>query len=194
MKLVHGVGVYEKGVHAGRIGSKQTRPYNLWVNMLKRCYSEVSFTNQPTYTGCTVSENFKHFQYFAEWCQGQVGFSTGGYQLDKDLLVKGNKIYSEHTCIFVPKDLNVLLNKNGAIRGGNPLGVSFDTQSGKYKASIRISGKKKTIGLYSSPEEAFVGYKHTKEATVQQMVNKWKDQIDPRAYTALMNYQVEITD
>jgi hypothetical protein len=33
-----------------------------------------------------------------------------------------------------------------------------------------------------------------KEAYIKEVANKWKDQIDPRAYEALMSYQVEIND
>ena len=36
--------------------------------------------------------------------------------------------------------------------------------------------------------------KIARESYVKEVANKWKDQIDPRVYEALMNYQVEITD
>ena len=48
--------------------------------------------------------------------------------------------------------------------------------------------------LQITPEEAFLAYKKDKEAYIKDVANKWKDKIDPRAYEALMNYEVEITD
>ena len=50
------------------------------------------------------------------------------------------------------------------------------------------------LGVYNTPGEAFLAYKQAKEAYIKEVANKWKDQIDPRAYNALINYQVEITD
>ena len=32
------------------------------------------------------------------------------------------------------------------------------------------------------------------ETYIKEVANKWKDQIDPRVYNALMKYEVEITD
>ena len=36
--------------------------------------------------------------------------------------------------------------------------------------------------------------KQAKESFIKEQANKWESQIDPRAYEALMNYEVEITD
>ena len=50
------------------------------------------------------------------------------------------------------------------------------------------------INLTTGKIKAFNAYKEAKEAFVKEQAEKWKSQIDPRAYKALMNYQVEITD
>ena len=55
-------------------------------------------------------------------------------------------------------------------------------------------GKREHLGFFKTEIEAFNAYKIAKEAFVKEQANKWKSQIDPRAYNALMNYQVEITD
>ena len=50
------------------------------------------------------------------------------------------------------------------------------------------------LGVFETEMEAFYAYKEAKEAYIKELANKWKDQIDPRAYDALMDYQIEITD
>ena len=55
-------------------------------------------------------------------------------------------------------------------------------------------GKSEHLGFFNTEIEAFNAYKVAKEAFVKEQANKYKSQIDPRAYEALMNYTVEITD
>ena len=59
---------------------------------------------------------------------------------------------------------------------------------------IKNKGKPKHLGYFKTEIEAFNAYKQAKESFVKEQANKWKDQIDERAYNALMNYTVEITD
>ena len=195
---VFGVGVVGGALTA--VDGVRLKEYELWKNMIKRCYSKSYHEKYPTYSSCSVSENFKYYPYFKEWCNKQDGFTSqdenGNYfQLDKDILVKGNKVYSEELCVFVPKEINLLLVKCGRKRGDNPIGVFYDAKNDKYKAQMAGKGASKTfIGRYVTPEEAFQAYKQAKEAYIKEVANKWKDQIDVRVYKALMKYQVEITD
>ena len=98
-------------------GGVLTKDYELWGSMLVRCYSDTYQKKQPTYKDCEVSENFKYYEYFYEWCQNQIGFGECGFQLDKDLLIKGNKVYSEDSCVFIPREINQVLIKREALRG-----------------------------------------------------------------------------
>ena len=177
----------------------QTKEYNLWNNMLKRCYNDTYQKKNPTYEGCEVSDNFKSYEYFYEWCQNQIGFGNVGnvnpFQLDKDLLIKGNKVYSETTCVFLPQEINTLLVKREASRGKHLIGVSWDKTNNAFVARVsRNKGGSEYLGLFNTELEAYNAYKIAKESFVKEQANKWKSQIDPRAYEALMNYQVEITD
>ncbi|MEF2093047.1 hypothetical protein V3421_30760, partial [Pseudomonas aeruginosa] len=104
-------------------GGIQTKEYELWCNMLRRCYSDSFKKKQPTYEGCEVGDKFKSYEYFYEWCHIQIGFANKDWQLDKDLLIKGNKVYNESTCVFIPKDINSLLTKSAASRGEHLIGV-----------------------------------------------------------------------
>ena len=163
--------------------------------MLTRCYSDTYQKKQPTYEGCEVSENFKSYEYFYEWCNSQVEFDVKGFDLDKDLLIKGNKVYSENTCIFIPREINTLLVKRKASRGKYLIGVYWDKTKKAFKAQVRKNkGKSERLGSFKTELEAFEAYKQAKEYFIKEQASNWKDQIDERAYNALMNYTVEIAD
>ena len=175
-------------------GESSTPMYDLWSGVMIRCYSPAWHKRKPSYVNCTSSDNFKYYPYFKEWCNKQIGFGNKGWQLDKDILVKGNKIYSEDTCCFVPLEINNLFIKGDAVRGKYPVGVNWSSNKNKFMSRVSINGKRNYLGEYDTPEEAFYAYKQAKETYIKELANKWKDQIDPRVYEALMNYQVEITD
>ena len=191
---VYGVGVIGDK-YPITINSVQTKEYVLWKHMLQRCYSDDFKKERPTYEGCQVSENFKSYEYFYEWCHEQVGFGNEGFHLDKDLLVKGNKVYSENTCVFIPQEVNTLLVKSTALRGKHLIGVSWNKKDKAFVAKARKNkGKSEHLGIFKTEIEAFNAYKQAKEAFVKEQADKWKGKIDERAYNALMNYEVEITD
>ena len=190
---VFGVGI--TGDVSGKItGGEEFKEYKLWSRMLQRCYDVKLQEKYTTYVGCSVSENFKYYQHFKKWCHKQIGFNKNGFELDKDLLVKGNKEYSEDTCVFLPHQINSTLTKSNKVRGKYPVGVTYDKKSSQFRAQITICGDHLAIGFYATPEKAFYAYKTVKEAYTKEVAEKWKDQIDPRAYEALMKYKVDIND
>ena len=129
------------------------------------------------------------------WRDGkQIGFGNEGWHLDKDILVKGNKVYSPETCCFVPVELNSLLVNSRATRGEFPVGVYYDVSRSKFQSYIRMHGKRKHLGRFVTPEEAFYAYKQAKEAYIKEVAELYKDQIDIRVYEALMKYEVDIND
>ena len=99
---IHGVGYLGIKHRVNGAGNKRTKQYTAWVNMLTRCYSEKYLKERPTYLGCHTSKLFECYSDFYDWCDAQIGFGEVGFQLDKDLLIKGNKLYSENTCVFTP--------------------------------------------------------------------------------------------
>ena len=189
---IFGVGVI--GEYSISVKRKPIKEYDLWRGMLERCYDDKRQTRYPTYRGCTVSENFKYFTYFKEWCNRQIGFGLEGWCLDKDLLVKGNKVYSEDTCCFVPQEINLSVVTRKDYRGEYPVGVGYKPLRNQYRARCNKFGKNVHLGWFSTVEDAFRAYKVAKEQYLKELANKWKDQIDPRVYEALMKYEVEITD
>lgn len=197
-KLVRGIG-FNECKYPTTIGGEWIKEYVLWTSMLSRCTDKI-WAKYPTYTGTTCSENFKSFSYFYEWYQKQNGFgnmdeNSISWHLDKDLLVKDNKIYSEHTCVLVPPRINTLLVKNDANRGSLPIGVSLKKQLGKYVARCRDgSHATRHLGYYYTIKEAFQAYKNFKEQLIKDVANEYREQLDIRAYQALMQYEVNIDD
>ena len=181
--------------YPSKINGVRTKEYGLWVRMLERCYSDSFKKKNPTYIDCEVSDNFKSYEYFYEWCNKQIGFGVEGWQLDKDLLIKGNKVYSEDFCIFIPKEINSLLVKSAASRGGHLIGVCWSKTHKAFKAQVsKNKGKSEHLGYFNTELEAFNTYKQAKEEFIKEQANKWNGKIDDRAYEALMGYKVEITD
>ena len=177
------------------INNVPLREYSLWYSLIRRCHSKVYQKDKPTYIGCEVSDNFKSYTYFYEWCQDQIGYTEQGWHLDKDILVKGNKLYSEHACVFVPADVNALFTLSGRARGNYPLGVSLKRETGKFQAACTVGKKSKIhLGCHDTPEAAFSAYKEFKEMAVKDAAKRFQGRLDDRVYKALMNYEVEITD
>ena len=191
---VYGVGILGTKYLAS-INGVQTKEYKLWCCMLVRCYSNTYKKKYPTYEGCEVSDNFKSYEYFYEWCQKQIGFNNEGWHLDKDLLIKGNKVYSENTCVFLPNEINSLLTRREALRGEHLIGVCWCKRDKVFRAQVnKNKGKQKNLGSFNTELEAFNAYKIAKETFVKEQANKWKGKIDIRAYNALMKYEVNIDD
>ena len=192
-RSVCGVGYLGDGEYS-RVDHKIA--YQTWVDMLKRCYSDRVKAVRNTYKACRVCDEWLNFQNFAEWCEKQNNFEN--LELDKDLLVRGNKVYSPETCCFIPQDINGTLVKNERKRlnKDTPIGVTKAVRVNGVKYRVAFSKKKKLTyyGSYGSIEEAFSAYKREKELYLKELAEKWKGKIDDRAYEALMNYEVDIDD
>lgn len=188
-KLAYGVGYNSKNKHRAAINRKPTEAYDKWRRMLERCYCIDYKARNPTYMDCHTQKDWHDYQNFAEWFYRQ-SHSNLGYQLDKDLLFSGNKIYSPETCCLVPKEINYLLTSNDASRGNLPQGASLLKGSCKYRATISIDNKNVYLGLYDTPEEAHQVYKVAKEANVKDMAVKWRSRITEDVFNALMAWHL----
>ena len=175
-------------------GKPKPREYSIWNGIRQRCYNENNRDNLMSYKGIKMSDNFKLYSYFKEWCHKQIGFNEDGWHLDKDILVKGNKVYSEDTCCFVPPEINCTITNNKSVRGQFPQGVTYNRTKTRYRAKIRREAKLESLGTYDTPEEAFYAYKPIKEACIKSLAEKWKDKIDPRVYDALVKWEINIDD
>lgn len=163
--------------------------WHLWNSMLYRCHYTDSY---PAYRECSVCEEWQYYDNFKKWFDENYHEYKEGYHLDKDILVKGNKVYSPATCCFVPREINNFFIKRD--KGNLPIGVVSDNS--KFKSLISKNGKRIYLGTYNTPQDAFNAYKTAKEQYAKELGDKYfkEGKITQRVYDALMKYEVEITD
>ena len=170
-KLVCGFGVNDSNYTTHQVidSKRQICPYYVrWRGMIERCLSTKRQKKHPTYKGCSVCDEWRYFMSFKSWMIKQ---EWEGNDLDKDVKIKGNKVYSPSTCLFIPRALNTLLNDGAAMRGLHPKGVSFDRPNKKFIAQLKLNGKSTHIGYFSTPEEASEAYQAALSAKIQKLID-----------------------
>lgn len=194
------VGYIGEGEYESRENGKKTKVHNTWSHMIKRCYDKKYKEKHPTYVDCKVCEEWLNFQNFAKWYYDNYYEIEGQQmQLDKDILVKGNKVYSPDTCIFVPQAINKLFVKSNSSRGESVIGTHHD-KNDKYQVNCHLinpktgKSKGKYLGIYDTELEAFKVYKYYKEENIKEVADYYKNLIPQKLYQVLYNYEVEIDD
>lgn len=185
---VCGVGFIGEGDIKVKENGKHTKQYSLWSHMLLRCYGNRVY---KSYKDVTVCEEWHNFQNFGDWVNKNYNTETMlGWELDKDILVKGNKVYSPETCCFVPLEINKIFKTT--VIGKYSVGVVKNYN--KFNVYIHKYNKRYFLKGYDTLEEAKTAQKIAKENYIKEVAEKWKGLISNKAYEALINYQVEITD
>jgi hypothetical protein len=196
-KLIFGVGIndadYVTQVNEtiGYVGGRQKQKrvwicpfYRTWTGMLKRGYSEKFKLSKPAYKDVTVCEQWHLFSNFKMWMEKQ---DWEGNQLDKDLIIQGNKIYSPDACVFVSGQVNNFLVDCGASRGEYKIGVYWNKRGGKFRALCRnpFRGKQEHLGYFTDEQEAHITWldKKLEHANVLASLQK-----DARVAKALIAY------
>ena len=156
--------------------------YKIWCSMLQRCFDQKEKGRHPRYNHTNCCAEWLSFGNFLEWVNKETEY-TGrqiGFELDKDILFKGNQVYSKDNCCFVPKEINMLIR---------------DVFTGRYKEKLRgkyrVQNMGKHVGYFDTPEEAFLAYKVAKEAQIKAVANQHKDVLKPAVYESLMNWEIE---
>lgn len=177
--------------------SSNKTAYDFWRRAIHRCYKPSYKQKHPTYSGCSLCKDWLLFSNFKKWFEDSSNGYLDGYHLDKDILVKGNKVYSPETCCFVPQEINKLLTSRVTCRGNLPIGVARNYGRGKpYTASMTRNSQHIQLGSYNTPLEAFNAYKNAKERHIRDVAKRYfqEGKITEKVYNALMKYEVEITD
>lgn len=188
-KIACGIGYVGEGKYLTKENGRSTKIYSCWVHMLERCYYEKNKNLHQSYYGtCSVCDEWLNFQVFAKWYEDNFYEIRERLDLDKDILIPGNKIYSPNTCLLVPQRINELftykLKSNGL-----PVGISR-TISGQYLA--KYNGEQ--LGIYNTLEEAYEKYAIKKEEVIKQIAKQYQHMIPEKLYNALLNYKVDINN
>lgn len=134
----------------GKYSNKgNAKTYAVWKNIITRCYSDNRGKALKTYEGCSVSEEWLCFQNFCEWYESHPDFGKG-WQVDKDIKYKDNKVYSSGTCIMIPRELNSIFVTRG--KGLYPTGVRPNLK--RFQATLRMFNKLTSLGTFDTIEEA----------------------------------------
>jgi hypothetical protein len=171
----------------------KSETYMRWHDMLNRCYNKKFHEKQPQYKECRVCEEWLNFSNFKVWYEKNK-YGDKPLDLDKDILFKGNKIYSPTTCCFVPHCINTLFVNGKKVRGEFPLGVYFEKEKGKYRTCMAFMGKQIKLGTFEDIDSAFARYKDYKENFIKDMAEQYKTKIPDKVYDAMINWKIEITD
>lgn len=140
--------------------------YAVWQNMLHRCYSITVQTQHPTYIGVVVCEEWFSFNNFRLWASASY---QKEYELDKDILIPGSKVYSPETSLFVPRRLNLTLKEYHTNGGGMwPLGVTVD--KGKYVARVNAGDRRIYIGAFECPHVAHRNWQKRKLLVLESLL------------------------
>lgn len=168
---------------------------NVWTSMNSRCKNASYSNSLSAYVGCSVCDEWEDYKNFEKWCFENLYNCNGEkLELDKDLLVKGNKIYSPNTCCFLPKRINVLITSRRAYKNGLPPGVTCPgTRSDTYIVNTKL-GEQRIYKSFEDKNAAFNYFKQKKEAHIKSVASYYKNFLPDKIYNALITYEILITD
>lgn len=192
IKIVYGVGINDADYVVQMRIREKGEPgkvnwvcpyYARWCSMIQRTCSEDFKAKNPSYVDCALHEDWIYFSNFKAWMEQQ---DWEGKQLDKDLLVPGNKIYGPDTCVFVDRQVNNFIYESAMkYREECPIGVCYHKDRKKYQATCGSADNVYTyLGLYETPEEA---HKVWLDFKLQQAYILAQRQKDPRVAAALID-------
>lgn len=173
-RLILGVGINDLK------GESITAQYRTWASMLSRCYCD-NGQGYRTYKGCSVCPEWLVFSNFKAWMDKQ---DWQGKQLDKDILVQGNKVYSPDTCVFVPRAINAFF-KLGINGRDLPTGAAKIGTREAYQCSVSnpFTKKQDLVGVFPTPHEAHQAWRARKHVFAGKLAST---ETNPRIAKALL--------
>lgn len=200
-KPVCGIGIND---YEGKVkeNGKRIKCYEIWRDMLKRCYVDYDKPKSQSYRDCVVDDRWLRFSNFVEFFDNPENGYIDGHNIDKDLLsrslpVEERRKYSPENCCFLPPLINNVISLQKSHRGKYPIGVSKD-KGGKFSANVNnpIEKRQEFLGLFDTPELAFEAYKKRKKDIITCLAKYYyeKGELTDKAYNALLNFEITKDD
>jgi len=162
----------------------KTRTWKTWSGIIRRTDKRdlkwLSQTGKDQYIDCTLDPRWFKLSVFKEWIEQWDDFENK--EVDKDILIPGNKIYGPDTCLMVRPIVNAWfrLKKHGG--GDLPRGVCLNTAWKKgrspkpYRAQITpIGGKRTGLGYYATIEEASAVFEKARKEQIKILIETETD-------------------
>lgn len=167
---------------------KVLKSREVWGDMIKRCYDEKQLKKRPSYIGVTVCDEWLCYANFKEWYDKNIyEIKDERIHLDKDILIKGNKVYSPETCIFVPQRINNLFREFN----NNEFPTLEERSNGTFAIRVRMNGKSKRISGFETKEKAEECYFKEKRQIIKEIAEEYKDKIPNKLYNRLIEISNE---
>ena len=170
--------VFDVGVNDVEVKDYTDKRYVLWHSILRRSYSEVYHKGKPSYKDVRVSEDWKRLSNFMKDIEKLPNFDmalSNNWEIDKDVLSNGEKVYSKETCCFLPREINILFTREST--KGLKTGVSYNKRLGKFVASINIGKGSGHIGVYKTEKSAHTAYCKEKQKHLDSLILKYGDKL-----------------
>lgn len=165
--------------------------YKKWSGMIDRCYRKDG-KEYITYEGCTVCEEWKYLSNFIKWVDSQPNKDWENCDLDKDLLIEGNRVYSPETCVFVDRKVNNFFLEAGSKDSEFMIGVTWHKRLQKFMAQCCDPFRRKAssyIGYFDTELEAHLAWCEVKSDYAKELALMEKDY---RVVNKLLNFANEL--
>jgi hypothetical protein len=181
---VCGKGYIGEGKYSYQNDNKVNTVYDIWKNMLRRCYSDRLRWKYPAYEDSEMIDEWLNLQNFCEWYFDSYYDVGDGSRMhiDKDILFKNNKLYSPETCLIVPQRMNMIFMTKSR-KDDLPNGISHNT-SGTYASYY--NGKR--FGTYKTLDEAVEEHNKQKRIHIRQVVEEYGNKLPQKVINALLNW------
>ena len=176
-------GLYGVSYDGCNDADKKSASYIKWKNMIQRCYDpKVHEKYKPEYKDKIVCEEWLNYANFRIWFdEHYVPVKNNQVDLDKDLLIQGNKVYSPETCVFLVHYQNLMFEG----KRGNCV---YENEDGTFS----IDKKKNKDNIYETYEEALDFVVIRQEEKIENTAEKCKGTIPMCAYEAMLNWDVRL--